>query len=55
MREALAGALAAPAEQVRLALAGLGDDSGLLGAAELAFAPLLDDPLGRLGVAAAWH
>ena len=48
VREALAGALAAPGEGVRLAVAGLADDSVLLGAAELAFAPLLDDPLGLL-------
>jgi len=31
---------------VVLALPALGDDSTLLGAAESAFAPLLDDPLG---------
>jgi len=31
---------------VRLELPGLGADSSLLGAAELAFAPLLTDPLG---------
>lgn len=48
VREALAGALAAPGEGVRLAVAGLADDSVLVGAAELAFAPLLDDPLGLL-------
>lgn len=50
VREALVGVLAAPAEQVRLAAAGLGDDSVAVGAAELAFAPLLDDPLGTLAV-----
>ena len=50
VREALAGALTAPGEGVRLAVAGLGDDSVLLGAAELAFAPLLDDPLGLLSL-----
>jgi predicted NBD/HSP70 family sugar kinase len=44
----LARALAAPREQVRLALPGLGGDSTLLGAAETAFAPLLEDPLGTL-------
>jgi predicted NBD/HSP70 family sugar kinase len=48
VREALAGALAAPGEGVRLAVAGLADDSVLVGAAELAFAPLLEDPLGLL-------
>jgi predicted NBD/HSP70 family sugar kinase len=50
VREALAGALAAPGEGVRLAVAGLSDDSVVVGAAELAFAPLLDDPLGMLSV-----
>lgn len=48
VREVLRAALAAPGEQVELALAGLGDDSIALGAAELAFAPLLGDPLGAL-------
>lgn len=48
VREALQHALAAPGEQVQLAIAGLGDDSIALGAAELAFAPLLADPLGAL-------
>ena len=48
VREALAGALAAPGQGVRLAVAGLADDSVLVGAAETAFAPLLDDPLGLL-------
>jgi len=38
--------LTAPGEHVVLALPALGDDSTLLGAAESAFAPLLDDPLG---------
>jgi predicted NBD/HSP70 family sugar kinase len=38
-------ALAAPREQVRLALPALGADSTLLGAAESAFSLLLDDPL----------
>ena len=46
VRAELAAALAAPRDQVRLALPGLGADSSLLGAAELAFAPLLGDPLG---------
>ena len=48
VREALAGALDAPGQGVRLAVAGLADDSVLVGAAELAFAPLLEDPLGLL-------
>ncbi len=52
VRQALAGALVAPVEQVRLVVAGLGDDSVPLGAAELAFAPLLEDPLAALGVPA---
>lgn len=42
-----ATALAAPREQARLVRAGLGVDSTLLGAAELAFEPFLADPLGR--------
>lgn len=46
VRTELALALAAPRDQVRLALPGLGGDSSLVGAAELAFAPLLADPLG---------
>jgi predicted NBD/HSP70 family sugar kinase len=46
---ALHGALTAPGEHVLLALPALGDDSTLLGAAEQAFAPLLDDPIGLLG------
>ena len=50
VREALASALAAPGEGVRLAVAGLSDDSVVVGAAELAFAPLLDDPLGLLSL-----
>jgi predicted NBD/HSP70 family sugar kinase len=45
---ALAGSLTAPGEHVLLALPALGDDSTLLGAAETAFAPLLDDPLGAI-------
>jgi predicted NBD/HSP70 family sugar kinase len=48
VHEALKEALYAPGEQVRLGVAGLGDDSIAIGAAELAFAPLLDDPLGML-------
>ncbi|MCW2600276.1 MAG: family transcriptional regulator [Frankiales bacterium] len=49
VQQALKEALSAPGEQVRLGLAGLGDDSIAIGAAELAFARLLDDPLGTLG------
>jgi predicted NBD/HSP70 family sugar kinase len=41
----LAGALTAPRDQVCLLGPGLGPDSALLGAAELAFARLLDNPL----------
>lgn len=40
-----AQALAAPLEGVRLVTPAFGPDSSLLGAAELAFAPLLSDPL----------
>ena len=50
VREGLQSALAAPSEQVRLAVAGLGDDSIAVGAAELAFARLLADPLGSLAL-----
>jgi len=46
VRAELASALPAPRDQVRLALPGLDGDSSLIGAAELAFAPLLGDPLG---------
>ena len=52
VRRHLAFALQAPREQVRLALPKLGGDATLLGAAELAFQPLLDDPLGALAHAA---
>ncbi|MDP9393705.1 MAG: ROK family protein, partial [Actinomycetota bacterium] len=45
-------ALAAPRMQVRLALPALGGDSTLLGAAELAFEPLLRDPFGALAASA---
>jgi predicted NBD/HSP70 family sugar kinase len=45
VRKSLTTALTAPRDQVRLAPPGLGADSTLLGAAELAFAPLLDNPL----------
>ncbi|WP_299050753.1 ROK family protein [uncultured Nocardioides sp.] len=41
-------ALPAPQESVSLSLPGLGADSVLLGAAELAFEPLLADPAGAL-------
>lgn len=44
-------ALIAPRELVRVTLPGLGGDSVLLGAAELAFEPLLADPVGRLATA----
>jgi predicted NBD/HSP70 family sugar kinase len=46
VESAVGGALTAPGEHVVLALPALGDDSTLLGAAETAFAPLLEDPLG---------
>jgi predicted NBD/HSP70 family sugar kinase len=48
VHEAMKDALAAPREQVRLGVAGLGDDSIAIGAAELAFARLLSDPLATL-------
>ena len=48
VREALETSLRAPSEQVRLEVAGLGDDSVAVGAAELGFARLLDDPVGTL-------
>ena len=48
VREAVAHALAAPREQVRLERAALGSDSSLVGASELAFADFLPDPLGAL-------
>ena len=48
VREALETSLRAPSEQVRLEVAGLGDDSIAVGAAELGFARLLDDPVGTL-------
>ena len=51
VREALTTALAASREQVRLELPALGADSTLLGAAELAFTPLLEDPLRDLPAA----
>lgn len=48
VRDALAQALVAPGEQVRLELPALGDDAIAIGAAELAFRPLLGDPIGAL-------
>ena len=48
VRAALDSALAGPRDQVQLRSALLGDDSIAVGAAELAFAPLLEDPLGLL-------
>jgi predicted NBD/HSP70 family sugar kinase len=48
VREAMRTALPAPGQQVRLAVAELGDDSVAVGAAELGFARLLDEPLGTL-------
>lgn len=44
-------ALPAPLESVTLALPGLGEDSVLLGAAEIAFEPLFIDPVAALGTA----
>jgi predicted NBD/HSP70 family sugar kinase len=44
-------ALPAPLESVTLALPGLGDDSVLFGAAEIAFEPLFVDPVAALGTA----
>ena len=43
--------LPAPLESVTLSLPGLGDDSVLLGAAEMAFEPLFVDPVSALGSA----
>lgn len=40
--------LVAPREQVRLAASALGPDAQIIGAAELAFEPLLEDPIGTL-------
>ncbi|GAB3027881.1 sugar kinase [Nocardioides flavus (ex Wang et al. 2016)] len=44
-------ALPAPLESVTLALPGLGSDSALLGAAEIALDPLFVDPVAALGTA----
>ena len=52
VREALDEALAGPRTQVRLGLPALGDDAVVVGAAELAFVPLLADPLGALALLA---
>jgi predicted NBD/HSP70 family sugar kinase len=52
-RKLRAVALPAALEQVRLAVPALGSDAPLLGAAELAFAPLLADPLGVIDAATA--
>jgi len=41
--------LVSPHAEVTIRAAALGQDSSLLGAAELAFAPLLADPQGVLG------
>ncbi|HEY8300908.1 MAG TPA: hypothetical protein VIG48_03325, partial [Jatrophihabitans sp.] len=41
-----------PGEQVLLGRPGLGQDSALVGAAEIAFAQLLADPLGGRALAA---
>lgn len=50
-KELASYALSAPRELVRVALPGLGGDSVLHGAAELAFEPLLADPVSRLATA----
>ena len=42
-------ALAAPRAMVRIVPTSLADDASLLGAAELAFDPILDDPAGWIG------
>ena len=41
-------AMQAPGESVTLEVPGLGEDSVLLGAAEMAFAPLFEDPVTAL-------
>ena len=48
VREALGSSLVASHDDVRLETVALGDESNLIGAAERAFAPLLEDPLGVL-------
>jgi predicted NBD/HSP70 family sugar kinase len=52
-RAALSSALTAPSEQVRLETAALGADSTVIGAGELAFAPLLENPTTAPAAAAA--
>lgn len=46
-----AHALTAPREHLKVCVPGLGGDSVLLGAAELAFGPLLSDPVAVLASA----
>lgn len=54
VRQALGhGMVIAPVEELQITASRLGDDVSLLGAAELAFMPLLADPVGVLGPAAA--
>ncbi|MFL6053374.1 MAG: ROK family protein [Actinoallomurus sp.] len=49
VRETVArSSLVAPREQARMAVSALGSDAQVIGAAELAFAPLLEDPIGVL-------
>jgi predicted NBD/HSP70 family sugar kinase len=48
-REALRFALTAPRERLRLETAALGADSTVIGAGELAFEPLLENPMTALG------
>ena len=52
LRNVLAQAsLAAPRAEMEIRVSGLGNDSSLVGAAELAFEPLLADPVGGLAAA----
>jgi predicted NBD/HSP70 family sugar kinase len=54
VRETVArSSLVAPREQVRMAVSALGSDAQVIGAAELAFVPLLEDPMGVLASLAA--
>ena len=55
LRRLHGAAMRAPLEQVRLARPALGADAVLLGAAELAFEPLLRDPLDTLARRSAWR
>jgi predicted NBD/HSP70 family sugar kinase len=49
VRETVArSSLVAPREHVRMAASALGSDAQIIGAAELAFEPLLEDPIGVL-------